>query len=129
MRKVRLAAFSILAVVMVTGAASRGIVVAQAPSFHSFDFATLADGSTGVGGTTTVDGVKVTLTTTNTERFGTGFRDKVDTKRPAEVTFDFEPPIREFHLRVSYVREDEWIRNFTRCPRLVQERPSRFAVA
>ncbi len=65
------------------------------------------------GGTTTIGGTTVTLTTTNTQPFGsTSFRDLLDTN-PATVTFEFSAPINEFALVISRVfPPDEFLTNF-----------------
>lgn len=64
-------------------------------------------------GTTTVGGVDVTLTTTNTQPFGsTAFRDLLNTD-PSMVTFEFSAPISEFALTVSRVLPpDEFLTGF-----------------
>lgn len=77
-----------------------GLGKASAASFSS-NF--LFGSGTPFGGTTTLGGVDVTLTTTNTEVFGTSsFRDQVNTD-PSTITFNFSSPISEFSLSVSRV--------------------------
>ena len=55
---------------------------------------------------------KLTVSTTNTERFGTGsFRNDLSGK-DAKVALTFDRPIRTFDLAVSYVRADEYLAGF-----------------
>lgn len=65
------------------------------------------------GGTTSLGGVEVTLSTTNTQPFGaTSFRDLLNTD-PAFVTFSFDKPIKEFFLSISFVLPpDEFLTDF-----------------
>jgi len=64
------------------------------------------------GGTTTLGGVVVTLTSTETEPFvPAGFRDLL-TVEPATVTFTFSKAIDLFSLDVTRVRADEFLTNF-----------------
>lgn len=59
------------------------------------------------GGVTTLGGIGVTVTTTNTEPFGgTSFRDQLNTD-PSLVTFVFSAPVTEFSLTISRVRPPE----------------------
>ena len=59
------------------------------------------------GGTTTLGGIDVTLTTSNTQPFGfRSFRDLLNTD-PAFVTFSFSAPISEFVLTISRVLPPE----------------------
>lgn len=65
------------------------------------------------GGTTIIGGVEVTLTTTNTEGFGSySFRDQLNTD-PAYVEFTFSVPITEFVLSIGRVfPSEEFLSNF-----------------
>ena len=65
------------------------------------------------GGTTTLGGIDVTLTTSNTQPFGfSSFRDLLNTD-PAFVTFAFSAPISEFVLTISRVLPpDEFLTDF-----------------
>lgn len=65
------------------------------------------------GGVTTLDGIEITLTTTNTQPFGIGsFRDLINTD-PAFVTFTFSDPISVFELAVSRILPpDEFLTDF-----------------
>jgi hypothetical protein len=59
-----------------------------------------------------IDGTKIVLATTNTEPFGRGFRDRLDTA-PATVSITFSKPINTFALRISYVfPPDEFLTDF-----------------
>ena len=65
--------------------------------FSDFGFGS----GTPFGGTTTVDGVGVTLSSTNTEPLGaTIFRDQIDPAPTADVTFMFDRAISDFALDV-----------------------------
>lgn len=65
------------------------------------------------GGTTTLGGIDVTLTTSNTQPFGfSSFRDLLNTD-PAFVTLSFSAPISEFVLTISRVfPPDEFLTGF-----------------
>lgn len=65
------------------------------------------------GGTTTLGGIEVTLTTSNTQPFGfNSFRDLLNTD-PAFVTLSFSAPISEFVLTISRVLPpDEFLTDF-----------------
>ncbi len=65
------------------------------------------------GGTVTLGSTDVTLTTTNTQPFGSSsFRDLLNTD-PSLVTFEFSAPITEFSLTISRVLPpDEFLTNF-----------------
>ena len=65
------------------------------------------------GGTVTVGGIDVILTTTNTQPFGgASFRDLLNTD-PSLVTFEFSAPVSEFSLTISRVLPpDEFLTNF-----------------
>jgi len=65
------------------------------------------------GGTITLGDIDVTLTTTNTQPFGsTSFRDLLNTA-PSLVTFEFSAPVSEFSLTVSRILPpDEFLTDF-----------------
>lgn len=89
--------------------ASSLAVSAQASTVMS-DFA-FGSGSP-FGGTTTLGGVTVTLSSTTTEPFGaTSFRDTVSDE-DATVRLEFSEAISSFDLAVSRVRNDEFLTDF-----------------
>ena len=88
------------------------VTIGWAPSdpteFSDFAF---GNGVPFAGGTT-LDGVVVALTSTQTEPFSaSSFRDNLSLN-PASVDFVFSEPISEFHLDVSFVRMDEFLTDF-----------------
>jgi hypothetical protein len=65
------------------------------------------------GGTTTIGGVFVTLSSSRTEPIGgTAFRDIESNATAANVLFTFDTPISEFELDLFAVRNDEFLNNF-----------------
>jgi len=88
---------------MVTGSLASASTVSSDFSFGS---------GAPFGGTTTLSGVTVTLSSTVTQPFGsTSFRDLVSGE-DASVKFVFSEAISEFSLDVSRVRADEFLTNF-----------------
>ena len=98
------------AVALITATSIASISTAHAELITS-DF--LFGSGTPFGGTTIIDGIEVTLTTTNTQPFGTrAFRDLLNTS-PSFVTFDFSSAISEFQLSVSRILPpDEFLTDF-----------------
>lgn len=76
--------------------------------YHPFNF---GSGSPFTG-QQTFDGIQVTLTTTNTQPFASGFRDLLNTG-PASVVIEFSEPVLAFALSISYVLPpDEFLTDF-----------------